>query len=160
MPEFILEKWSALQKQEQRALVILTIFLGSLFLYNVGLRPAYLYYLTGKKNLDESQSLYGWLNSKKQLMKSSVVVKPENAENDKSLITMLSESATTFDIIVSRIEPQPEGVLVVVEEGRYSTQIRWLNELVDKEGLNINDLILTKKGDDKANMRLQIDRMK
>ena len=67
------------------------------------------------------------------------------APDPRSTAVILTDSAATFGLTISRLQPQGTQVLVTLEDAPFDTVLLWTQSLLQDDGLRLTQLTLTRR---------------
>lgn len=141
-------KWRALPPNDQRALGLLTLFLGGLFLVYGLFMPAKHFFDNGQQRAEESRELVQWIESQRGVLAQ---IEPASASAGRSAGTLLqrvTSAAQQHGIAIKRFEPEDEGrIRLWIEQARYQDLQPWLNTLM-REGFVLRSVNLDALADE------------
>ncbi|WP_444890365.1 type II secretion system protein GspM [Microbulbifer sp. DLAB2-AA] len=135
------QKWQALSSSDQRALSILSLFAGALFIVYGLYSPAKGFFDESRARAEESQELVLWMESQRPVLSR---VKPNSGGGQASgtLLQRVTNAAKQNRVTIKRFEPEGENrIRLWVEEVRYQDLQPWLNQLM-KEQLGVRTINL------------------
>ncbi|MFC6635658.1 type II secretion system protein GspM [Microbulbifer taiwanensis] len=126
------QKWQALPSNDQRALGILILFVGGLFLVYGMFMPAKNFFDGARLRADESQQLVQWIESQRPVLERLEPVAA--AQSSGTLLQRVTAAAEQHRITIKRFEPEGDGrIRLWIEEARYQDLQPWLNNLMQQK---------------------------
>jgi len=127
------QKWQALPPGDQRALGIMILFLGSLFLVYGLFMPAKHFFDGARNRAEDSRQLVQWIESQRPVLERLEPVAGA-AGNSGTLLQRVTAAAEQHRITIKRFEPEGEGrIRLWIEEARYQDLQPWLNSLMQQQ---------------------------
>lgn len=127
------QKWQALPPNDQRALGLLILFLGGLFLVYGLFMPAKNFFTDARNRADESHQLVTWIESQRPVLER---LEPMSgaAQSSGTLLQRVTAAAEQHGITIKRFEPEGEGrIRLWIEQARYQDLQPWLNNLMQQQ---------------------------
>lgn len=125
---------------DRRALLVLSVFLGSVLLYWGAMQPAWQYYGSGKSAVSENLELLEWMDANASRIQSTASQPEQTGQN---LLQTLTATAKEYDLTISRYQPQQQdGVRLWLNEANYVKAMEWLEELQVSFGVEIETITI------------------
>lgn len=128
--------WASLQQREQQLLTGAAVVLGIAIFYALIWQPLH------QARIDQQLAAKGaaeqlqWLQS--QLPKLSVATTSSKPQG--SLTDVVSQTANTYQVQVSRMQPQNEQLQLSLEDLPFAQLLRWLHDLQYQQGVTLVQL--------------------
>ncbi|KUJ84808.1 type II secretion system protein M [Microbulbifer flavimaris] len=131
------QKWKALPAGDQKALGILGVFLGSLFVVYGLFLPAKHYFDNAQTRAEEASELLGWMESQRPAL-AQIGSRREAPRATGTLLQRVTAAAEQRKIAIKRFEPEGDGrIRLWIERARYQDFQPWLNGLL-QQGVSIH----------------------
>ncbi|GAA5523554.1 hypothetical protein Maes01_00102 [Microbulbifer aestuariivivens] len=141
------QKWKSLPPGDQKALGLLGIFLGGLFIIYGLFLPAKHYFDGAQMRAEGAQELLQWMESKRPLL-MQIGASREPAGPGGTLLQRVTAEAGRSKIAIKRFEPEGEGrVRLWIERARYQDLQLWMNSLL-QQGISIHTVNLDSVGEE------------
>ncbi|MEW5249045.1 type II secretion system protein GspM [Microbulbifer sp. 2201CG32-9] len=130
--EELQQKWRSLPPNDQRALGVLILVLGGLFIVYGLFTPAKHFFDDAYSRADASQELVQWIESQRNVLER---LKPPSSSGQASgtLLQRVTAAARQHGISIKRFEPEDQGrIRLWIDEARYQDLQPWLNTLVQQ----------------------------
>ncbi|SDZ80265.1 type II secretion system protein GspM [Microbulbifer marinus] len=127
------QKWQALPANDQRALGILILFLGGLFLVYGLFMPAKNFFDSAHLRAEESRELVQWIETQRPVLER---LEPTVTSGQASgtLLQRVTAAADRHRITIKRFEPEGDNrIRLWIEEARYQDLQPWLNSLMQQQ---------------------------
>ncbi|OKY27591.1 MULTISPECIES: type II secretion system protein GspM [Thalassotalea] len=128
--------WVNLQLREQR----LVAALGSVFcvfvFYQLVWQPLTNGVSKAEQKLERQQALLSWVEEETDRLAQYQQTKPASA-NNASLASIVNRSAQQAQIVIARLQPQSDGVLVWVDNINFNELLTWLARLSKDHGVKV-----------------------
>ncbi|MFA0812044.1 type II secretion system protein GspM [Microbulbifer epialgicus] len=135
------QKWQALSSSDQRALLLLGLFVGGLFIVYGLYSPAKGFFDESRIRAEEASELVQWMESQRPVLAR---IKPNSGPGKASgtLLQRVTTAAKSNQIAIKRFEPEGDNrIRLWIEEVRYQDLQPWLNQLI-KEQLGVRTINL------------------
>lgn len=155
----LLTRWQNLHAREQLFLSAGSALLLALLVYFLFFVPALNFYQEGRTRFLQARELEYWLvQNRAALQKSAVgrVTTTDTRTPQRSLVTLVSETANAQSIRIDRIEPGANDVRVWADGVEFAALLRWLEDLRGGSGIVVQEAVLEGAGDGRVGMRLQL----
>ncbi|WP_346839996.1 type II secretion system protein M [Microbulbifer sp. SAOS-129_SWC] len=127
------QKWQALPPGDQRALGILSLFLGGLFVVYGLFMPAKHFFDDARQSAEESRQLVAWIESQRPLLER-LDLGGDNSRASGTLLQRVTAAADQHRIAIKRFEPEGDGrIRLWIERARYEDLQPWLNTLLQQQ---------------------------
>lgn len=135
-------RFELLERREQLALLILSLFLGVFFFYILIWAPLNDSIEKSKKSYQTEQELFSWMTSQQDnVLASRKLANKTPSNQNASLLSQVNNTASDFSLLLKRYEPDGENKLRVWLEGvSFDSVILWMNHLSTKNGLLISSI--------------------
>ncbi|MBB3061345.1 type II secretion system protein GspM [Microbulbifer rhizosphaerae] len=128
------QKWQALPPNDQRALGLLSLFLGGMFVVYGLFMPAKNFFDSARAEAEKSRQLVQWIESQRPILErldTSSMGSP--AQSQGTLLQRVTAAAEQHKITIRRFEPEGEGrIRLWIEQARYQDLQPWLNNLIQQ----------------------------
>jgi general secretion pathway protein M len=139
-------RFDQLEKREQTALVLLSAFLGAVFLYVVVWSSIVDYVASSEADYDRHAKLFHYLQSTEAQARAVSGTKPPSASSGQSLLTSVSRTAQTVGIKPSRMQPEGgDAVSVWFDAVSFSSLMVWLERLESNQGIVVRQITLDRR---------------
>ncbi|WP_237064937.1 type II secretion system protein GspM [Microbulbifer guangxiensis] len=145
--EQLRQKWKTLPPGDRRALGILGLFLGSLFVVFGLFLPAKNYFEAAQARTVEARELLAWMQQQRPVLEQiGSSHKPSSASG--TLLQRVTAAAEQRKIAIKRFEPEGDGrVRLWIERARYQDLQPWLNSLL-QQGITIHTVNMDGLGEE------------
>lgn len=127
------QKWRALPESDQRALGILILFLGGLFLVYGLFMPAKNFFDSARTRAEESRQLVQWIETQHPVLER-LEPAAAGAQVSGTLLQRVTAAAEKHGITIKRFEPEGDSrIRLWIEEARYQDLQPWLNSLMQQQ---------------------------
>ncbi|MGB1293304.1 MAG: type II secretion system protein GspM [Pseudoalteromonas sp.] len=140
-----LEKyWGSLKEQEQQLIMVAGgIFV--VFVLVMGIfRPLNSAIAQAQADQIKQQELLTWVDSSIVKLKAAG---SRSISNNKNLSQIVNATRGRFDITISKMQPSDNSLRLTIDSVQFNKLVEWLDEMVNKEGVQIENLDLSR--DDK-----------
>ena len=145
--------WLGLNSREQRLIGSLAGVLMVFIFYSFIWQPLNENIDKGQKKLTRQQELLTFVNKETQRFQAEK--KSGNSQaSSGSLSSIVNRSARQQSITITRIQPQSNSVQVWIDNIAFSQLLAWLEQLADKEGIQVDTIDLT-KGEQPGQVRVK-----
>ena len=136
------QKFSNLAPRDQRATLLLAAFFSILALIFLVILPAKKYYDREVTRFIGAEELNTWLveNESRLRTKETSALGLDSIAADQSLVIVVSESASSSGIKISRMEPQENRLIIQIEKTPFSGLIKWISELSEAKEITVQDI--------------------
>ncbi|MDB2355677.1 type II secretion system protein M [Pseudoalteromonas sp.] len=140
-----LEKyWHSLKDQEQQ-LVMVAGGIFVVFVLVMGIfRPLNSAIAQAQADHIKQQELLTWVDSSIVKLKAAG---SRSISNNKNLSQIVNATRGRFDITISKMQPSDNSLRLTIDSVQFNKLVEWLDEMVNKEGVQIENLDLSR--DDK-----------
>lgn len=145
--------WHGLVLREQRLVLAMSSAVAIFLLYSLVWQPLNDNLVTTEKSLASRQALLTWVDentARYQSVQSTSSTKPSTG----SLSSIVNRTATEQQLTITRMQPQGELLQVWLDSVPFTQLLFWLEQLADKEGLQVQAIDLT-KGDVQGEVRVR-----
>jgi general secretion pathway protein M len=127
------QKWRALPVNDQRALGLLVLFLGGLFVVYGLFLPAKHFFNGARADAEKSRELVAWIETQRPLLQRLELPGGGGDQAQGTLLQRVTVAAERHKITIKRFEPEGEGrIRLWVDEARYEDLQPWLNNLLQQ----------------------------
>lgn len=140
-----LEKyWGSLKEQEQQLIMVAGgIFV--VFVLVMGIfRPLNNAITQAQADQIKQQELLTWVDNSIVKLKAAG---SRSISNNKNLSQIVNTTRGRFDITISKMQPSDNSLRLTIDSVQFNKLVEWLDEMVNKEGVQIENLDLSR--DDK-----------
>ncbi|MDG1752897.1 MAG: type II secretion system protein M [Thalassotalea sp.] len=145
--------WLALNSREQRLIGSLAGVVSLFIFYSFVWQPLNENIEKGQKKLTRQQELLTFVSSETQRYKAEKK-SGNNQASSGSLSSIVNRSAKQQAITITRIQPQSNSVQVWIDNIAFSQLLVWLEQLANKEGIQVETIDLT-KGEQPGQVRVK-----
>ena len=140
-----LEKyWGSLKDQEQQ-LVMVAGGIFVVFVLVMGIfRPLNNSIAQAQADHIKQQELLTWVDSSIVKLKAAG---SRSISNNKNLSQIVNATRGRFDITISKMQPSDNSLRLTIDSVQFNKLVEWLDEMVNNEGVQIENLDLSR--DDK-----------
>lgn len=145
MKKQIIAYWRSLKEQEQQ-LVMVAGVIFVIFVLVMGIfRPLNNAIDEAKKDQIKQQELLTWVDTSIAKIKASSGGKITNNSN---LSQTVNATRGRYNIAISKMQPSDDSLRLTIDSVQFNQLVEWLDELVNKQGVLIENLDLSR--DDKS----------
>lgn len=145
MKQQIITYWRSLKEQEQQ-LVMVAGVIFVIFVLVMGLfRPLNSAIDEAKEDQIKQQELLTWVDASIVKIKSS---SSGAVANSRNLSQIVNATRGRYNIAISKMQPNDNSLRLTIDSVPFNQLIEWLDELVNKQGVLIENLDLSR--DDKS----------
>ncbi|WP_394193925.1 type II secretion system protein GspM [Pseudoalteromonas atlantica] len=140
-----LEKyWGSLKEQEQQLIMVAGgIFV--VFVLVMGIfRPLNNAIAQAQADQIKQQELLTWVDNSIVKLKAAG---SRSISNNKNLSQIVNTTRGRFDITISKMQPSDNSLRLTIDSVQFNKLVEWLDEMVNNEGVQIDNLDLSR--DDK-----------
>lgn len=154
------DKWQQLKPREQKIVLCLAPVLVIFILYSFIWQPLNESLVKNETKLVRQQALLTWVKENTERFKASSVGSAKKSSKG-SASSIASRTSKQYQITLSRIQAQGNGVQVWVDEVPFTSLLQWLEQLSSQEGLSVIniDLSVTDKSGVVQVRRLQLGKI-
>ncbi len=158
-----MKQWLAGLSPRERIMVQLTAALLLLFLlYLLVIEPLQLGYARYQKRVTQAQQTLLWMQDAVQEVKQLSASKTENLTGERQFLPGLIDRSVRkagLASMMKRIQPEGEGgVRIWFEQVGFDNFVRWLAELEQQHGLQVNEINIEQAGvSGRVNVRLYLN---
>ena len=145
--------WHGLNIREQRLVLISGVCVSVFFLYSLIWVPLNDNLAKTEKTLANRQALLTWV-SENTARYQSVQSLSGNKPSTGSLSSIVNRTANQQQLTITRMQPQGELLQVWLDSVPFTQLLLWLEQLANKEGLQVQAIDLT-KGDAQGEVRVR-----
>ncbi|WP_226661610.1 type II secretion system protein GspM [Microbulbifer aggregans] len=129
--EPLLQKWKSLPANDQRALGLLGLFLGSMFIVFGLFKPAQSFFETSRVEAEEARELAAWIDRQRPQLERVERSSGGNGQAQGTLLQRVTAAAKNHNVTIKRFEPEGDGrIRLWIDEVRYQDLQPWLNNLM------------------------------
>lgn len=135
------QRWKALAVREQRFVQALALILGVAFL-GLGIwKPIQVSYEQAQGQLKAQQNYLQWMESQASTIQSIRAVQTHQTAfiEAQALPTFINEQASIYELEITRIQPQGDGQVVVLNEADFNQVLAFLEGL-SRAGVQIQQV--------------------
>lgn len=127
------QKWTALPSSDQRALGMLGLFLGSIFIVFGLFKPAQSFFDDARASAEQSKELVTWIEKQRPQLERIQRSSGSQAQGQGTLLQRVTAAANNHKVTIKRFEPEGDGrIRLWVDEARYQDLQPWLNTLLQQ----------------------------
>lgn len=135
--------WQQLNVREQKMVIITLVIVTFFILYNAIWQPLNQSITKTQDKIVRQQALQTWVQE--NTLRFQQAKNSGRAGNSQgSLSSIVNTSAGRFDISIARLQPQGEDLQVWIDEVPFKQLLTWLEQLANKEGLQVKNIDLSK----------------
>ncbi|WP_288129780.1 type II secretion system protein M [Microbulbifer sp.] len=129
------QKWQALPPNDQRALGLLSLFVGGMFIVFGLFKPAQGFFDDARTEAEQSRNLVHWIETQRpQLARVQLPSGGDNAQAQGTLLQRVTVAAENHRVTIKRFEPEGNGrIRLWIDEARYQDLQPWLNNLLQQQ---------------------------
>ena len=137
------EKWQSLNQREQHLVLVMAVVIVIFVLYLLIWRPLNNSISTQQYNIAKQEELLIWINEKQaEYQLAQNFNQSKNSNN--SLSSVINSTSARNKIVISRIQPQGDEILVTIDEIAFNSLMDWLKEMSVAEGVIIKAIDLAR----------------
>lgn len=145
--------WYALALREQRLVLAMGSAITVFLLYSLVWQPLNDNLANTKKSLANRQALLTWVDENTARYQSAQSLSG-NKPSTGSLSSIVNRTANQQQLTITRMQPQGELLQVWLDSVPFTQLLLWLEQLANKEGLQVQAIDLT-KGDAQGEVRVR-----
>ncbi|MGS0537084.1 MULTISPECIES: type II secretion system protein GspM [unclassified Pseudoalteromonas] len=144
MKQQLVKYWRSLKEQEQQ-LVMIAGGIFVIFVLVMGIfRPLNNAIAKAQQDQVKQQELLTWVDSSIVRLKAAG---SRSVVNNKNLSQIVNATRGRFGITISKMQPNDNSLRLTIDSVQFNKLVQWLDEIVYKEGVQIENLDLSR--DDK-----------
>ncbi|WP_066964357.1 type II secretion system protein GspM [Microbulbifer sp. Q7] len=127
------QKWVALPPSDQRALAMLALFLGAIFIVFGLFKPAQAYFDNARAEAQQSRELVTWIEQQRPQLERVQRNMGGQSQAQGTLLQRVTAAANNHKVTIKRFEPEGDGrIRLWIDEARYQDLQPWLNTLLQQ----------------------------
>lgn len=127
------QKWNALPPSDQRALGILSVFLGGILIVFGLFKPAQGYFESAREDAQASKELVEWVSSQRPQLERIARSSGSSGKAQGTLLQRVTAAANNHNVTIKRFEPEGDGrIRLWIDQARYQDLQPWLNTLLQQ----------------------------
>ncbi|KEQ18069.1 hypothetical protein GZ78_10860 [Endozoicomonas numazuensis] len=115
-----------LSNRDQKALSLLSLFVLAVMVYLLLWQPLSQWSVTAKQDFQHQRTVNQWVAG--HIHQATVQPEPV-AKEHSDLPSLITQSAKSFELSLSRVQPGSNGLSVWLEQAPYPALLQWLEEL-------------------------------
>ncbi len=144
MKQQLVKYWRSLKEQEQQ-LVMIAGGIFVIFVLVMGIfRPLNNAIAKAQQDQVKQQELLTWVDSSIVRLKAAG---SRSVVSNKNLSQIVNATRGRFGITISKMQPNDNSLRLTIDSVQFNKLVQWLDEIVHKEGVQIENLDLSR--DDK-----------
>ncbi|WP_299592801.1 type II secretion system protein M [uncultured Microbulbifer sp.] len=127
------QKWTALPANDQRALGMLILFLGALFIVFGLFKPAQSFFDSARTDAENARQLVDWIEKQRPQLERIQRNSGGQSQAQGTLLQRVTAAANNHKVTIKRFEPEGSGrIRLWIDEARYQDLQPWLNTLLQQ----------------------------
>lgn len=127
------QKWAGLPTNDQRALGMLGLFLGAVFIVFGLFKPAQGYFDSARDDAEQSRELLTWIEEQRPQLERIQRNSGGESRAQGTLLQRVTAAANNHKVTIKRFEPEGDGrIRLWIDEARYQDLQPWLNTLLQQ----------------------------
>ncbi|WP_404342207.1 type II secretion system protein GspM [Pseudoalteromonas mariniglutinosa] len=144
MKEQLIQYWHSLKDQERQLIIIASVVFVVFVLVMGIFRPLNNAIENAQKANLKQQELSAWVDESIAKLKAS---NNKRAGNTNNLSQIVNSTRNRYQIEISKMQPSDNSLRLTLDSVEFNNLVEWLDELVNKQGVLIENLDLSR--DDK-----------
>jgi general secretion pathway protein M len=139
--------WQRLNNREQTLVVLMSAVVGIFILYSAIWQPLNDSLASANKKLIKQQTLLTWVTENTERYQKAQG-NSRSSQGKASLSGIVNNSAATYQLTITRMQPQGDDIQVWLDSVPFTQLLFWLEHLVGNENIKVKAIDLM--GSDKA----------
>ena len=135
--------WQQLNNREQALVVVMSAVISIFLVYSVIWQPLNNSLDRASEKLDRQQSLLTWVIENTQRYKQAQG-RSGRSQVKGSLSSIVNSSANSYELTITRMQPQGDDIQVWLDSVPFSQLLFWLEHLSTKESMQVKAIDLTR----------------
>lgn len=143
--QIINERYQAMARREQLAVVILAGFFAVIIVLYVVVFPATDYHDKAQKNYKSALDTYTWMEANKGLVRQNAD-KLAARDPDQSLLGIANQTSKSFQLSFKRYQPVGEnGLSLWLDNVSFNNTILWLERLDKRYNISVKEIAVDRQ---------------
>ncbi|MDY4388448.1 type II secretion system protein M [Pectobacterium aroidearum] len=134
------QRWQAMSQRERQLMVVCAVVLLLCVVYYAIVQPWLLREDQWERTISREQQTVNWMQKQAPLIPQGNQAQGENNQRDVSLPILISQSTKRYGLTVVRLQPQGNQASVTLAQSDFTSLLRWLSELEQKNGVKVLSL--------------------
>ncbi|UUE46324.1 type II secretion system protein GspM [Pectobacterium aroidearum] len=134
------QRWQAMSQRERQLMVVCAAVLLLCLVYYAIFQPWLLREDQWERTISREQQTVNWMQKQAPLIPQGNQVQGDNSQRDVSLPILISQSTKRYGLTVVRLQPQGNQASVTLAQSDFTSLLRWLSELEQKNGVKVLSL--------------------
>ena len=135
--------WQRLQAREQTLVALMGALVTIFVFYSAIWQPLNNSLVSANQKLVRQQALLTWVNDNTERFKQAQGSQKSKASGG-SLSGIVNRSANSYQLTITRVQPQGEDIQVWLDSVPFTQLLFWLEHLVNSQGLIVKGIDLTR----------------
>ncbi|MEQ9906070.1 type II secretion system protein M [Pectobacterium aroidearum] len=134
------QRWQAMSQRERQLMVVCAAVLLLCLVYYAIFQPWLLREDQWERTISREQQTVNWMQKQAPLIPQGNQAQGDNSQRDVSLQILISQSTKRYGLTVVRLQPQGNQASVTLAQSDFTSLLRWLSELEQKNGVKVMSL--------------------
>ncbi|MEQ9942901.1 type II secretion system protein M [Pectobacterium aroidearum] len=134
------QRWQAMSQRERQLMVVCAAVLLLCVVYYAIVQPWLLREDQWERTISREQQTVNWMQKQAPLIPQGNQAQGDNSQRDVSLPILISQSTKRYGLTVVRLQPQGNQASVTLAQSDFTSLLRWLSELEQKNGVKVLSL--------------------
>lgn len=134
------QRWQAMSQRERQLMVVCAAVILLCLVYYAIFQPWQLRKEQWERTISREQQTVNWMQKQASLIPQGNQSQGENSQRDVSLPILISQSTKRYGLTVVRLQPQGNQASVTLAHSDFTSLLRWLSELEQKNGVKVLSL--------------------
>ncbi|UYA61283.1 type II secretion system protein M [Pectobacterium colocasium] len=134
------QRWQAMSQRERQLMVVCAAVLLLCLVYYAIFQPWQLREEQWERTISREQQTVNWMQKQASSIPQGNQSQGENSQRDVSLPILISQSTKRYGLTVVRLQPQGNQASVTLAQSDFTSLLRWLGELEQKNGVKVLSL--------------------
>jgi general secretion pathway protein M len=135
--------WQQLNNREQTLVAVMSAVLAIFLLYSVVWQPMNESLDNANKKLVRQQTLLTWVTENTNRYQKAQG-NSGNAQSSGSLSGLVNRSANTYELTITRMQPQGDDIQVWLDSVPFTQLLFWIEHLASNENIKVKAIDLTR----------------
>ncbi|WP_225085308.1 type II secretion system protein GspM [Pectobacterium colocasium] len=134
------QRWQAMSQRERQLMVVCAAVLLLCLVYYAIFQPWQMREEQWERTISREQQTVNWMQKQASSIPQGNQSQGENSQRDVSLPILISQSTKRYGLTVVRLQPQGNQASVTLAQSDFTSLLRWLGELEQKNGVKVLSL--------------------